>query len=50
MNVNKKIKKLRELHEFSQEDMANKLNLSISGYAKIEKGERGLDLGLVEHS
>lgn len=28
--------------------MANKLNLSISGYAKIEKGERGLDLMKLE--
>lgn len=44
MKVNEKIKQLRELHHLSQEEMATKLHLSTSGYAKIEKGERGLDL------
>lgn len=48
MKINEKIKQLRELHQFSQEEMAGKLNLSTSGYAKIEKGERGLDLGKLE--
>lgn len=44
MKVNEKIKQLREIHDISLEDMASKLHLSKSGYAKIEKGERGLDL------
>lgn len=48
MKINEKIKQLRELHQFSQEEMAGKLNLSTSGYAKIEKGERGLDLVKLE--
>ena len=48
MKINEKVKKLRELHHFSQEEMAEKLNLSTSGYAKIEKGERGLDLHKLE--
>lgn len=44
MTINEKIKHLRELNQLSQEDMAQRLHLSTSGYAKIEKGERGLDL------
>lgn len=48
MKINEKVKKLRELHHFSQEEMAEKLHLSTSGYAKIEKGERGLDLNKLE--
>lgn len=48
MKVNEKIKQMRELHQFSQTEMAEKLHLSRSGYAKIEKGERGLDLAKLE--
>ena len=44
MKVNEKIRQLRELNQLSQEEMAEKLHLSKSGYVKIEKGERGLDL------
>ena len=33
------IKKLRELKEITREVMADKLDLSLSGYAKIERGE-----------
>ena len=48
MKINEKIKRLRELHQLSQEQMAAKLNLSASGYAKIEQGERGLDFPKLE--
>lgn len=48
MKVNEKIRQLRELNQLSQEEMAAKLHLSKSGYAKIEKGERGLDLVKLE--
>ena len=34
---------LREFNHFSQEEMAEKLNISTTGYAKIERGERGLN-------
>jgi transcriptional regulator with XRE-family HTH domain len=30
---------LRESKDWSQEDMAGKLNMSVSGYSKIERGE-----------
>ena len=48
MKINEKIKRLRELHQLSQEQMAAKLNRSASGYAKIEQGERGLDFPKLE--
>ena len=33
------IKRIREDHNMSREEMANQLNMSLSGYAKIERGE-----------
>ena len=39
MKVHEKIRFLRESRKLSQEDMANKLNMSVSGYSKIERGE-----------
>lgn len=39
MEVGEKIRKMRELHSLSQEEMANKLHMSVSGYGKIERGE-----------
>lgn len=44
MAVHKKIRLMRELRNWSQEDMAEKMNLSPSGYAKIERGETKLHL------
>lgn len=38
MEVHEKIRFLRESKNWSQEDMAEKLNMSISGYSKIERG------------
>lgn len=34
MQVNEKIKLLREANQWSQEDMAEKMNMSLSGYAQ----------------
>ena len=39
MKVHEKIRTLREAKNWSQEDMAEKLNMSVSGYSKIERGE-----------
>jgi transcriptional regulator with XRE-family HTH domain len=38
MEIHEKIRLLREAKHWSQEDMAEKLNMSISGYSKIERG------------
>ena len=37
--IHKKIRKTRKLKQWSQEEMAEKLGMSINGYAKIERGE-----------
>jgi transcriptional regulator with XRE-family HTH domain len=39
MEVHEKIRYLRESKNWSQEEMAEKLNMSPSGYSKIERGE-----------
>ena len=39
MKINEKIRQLREQHQLSQENMADKLGVSVTGYAKIERGE-----------
>ena len=44
MNVNEKIRMLRELNHWSQEEMAERLEMSHNGYAKIERGETKLYL------
>ena len=46
--INSKVRVLRELNQFSQEEMANKLGMSTNGYAKIERGQRRLDLPKLE--
>ena len=38
MGMHDKIRMMRELRQLSQEDMAEKMNMSPSGYAKIERG------------
>ncbi|QLB39456.1 helix-turn-helix domain-containing protein [Mannheimia pernigra] len=48
MEYNKKIRVLREIRQWSQEDMAEKLNMSVNGYAKIERGETKLTLNKLE--
>ena len=49
MNINEKIRRIRESKEWSQEQMAEKLNMSLNGYAKIERGETKLYLDKLEH-
>ena len=39
MKINEKIRQWREQHQLSQENMADKLGMSVTGYAKIERGE-----------
>lgn len=38
MSIHNNIRLIREFKQLSQEDMAEKLNMSVSGYAKIERG------------
>lgn len=39
MKVHEKIRTLREAKNWSQEEMAKRLNMSVNGYSKIERGE-----------
>lgn len=39
MKVQEKIRAMRESKNWSQEEMATKLNMSVNGYSKIERGE-----------
>ncbi len=48
MKVNEKIRILRENNNWSQQQLAERLNMSISGYAKIERGESSLTISKLE--
>ena len=48
MSVNEKIRKIREAKDWSQEQMAEKLDMSLNGYAKIERGESKIYLDKLE--
>ena len=48
MSVNEKIRTIRETRNWSQEDRAEKMNMSKNGYAKIERGETKLNLHKLE--
>ena len=48
VRVNDKIRNVRESKAWSQEQMADKLNMSLNGYAKIERGETKLYLDKLE--
>lgn len=48
MSVNEKIRAIREVNQWSQEEMANKMHMSTNGYAKIERGETKLSLHKLE--
>ncbi len=39
MEIGYKIKKIRELKNYTQEHLAERLNMSLKGYGKIERGE-----------
>ena len=49
MKTYEKIRLMREMNQWSQEEVADKLNLSTNGYAKIERGETRLNLPRLEH-
>ncbi|AHG80266.1 DNA-binding protein [Mannheimia varigena USDA-ARS-USMARC-1388] len=38
MNVNEKVRFLREARGWSQEEMAERVGFSVHGYSKIERG------------
>ncbi|SUO97325.1 helix-turn-helix domain-containing protein [Suttonella ornithocola] len=44
MKPNEKIKNLRELNDWSQEKMAEKMQMSKNGYARLERGESKMSL------
>lgn len=48
MQVHEKIKVLRMFKDWSQEEMAEKLGYSLSGYVKIEHGEVDLSLSTLK--
>lgn len=48
MKINEKIRFIRELKGWSQEEMAEKLNMSLSGYANIERGETNIQFSRLE--
>lgn len=48
MQTHEKIRFLRELNQWSQEEMAEKLAMSTGGYAKIERGESSINLNRLE--
>ena len=44
MKTHEKIRAIRELNQWSQEEMAEKLKMSVGGYAKIERGDSSVNL------
>lgn len=48
MRTHEKIRELRENLDWTQEKMAEQLNMSTNGYAKIERGETKLKLDKLE--
>ena len=48
MQLHEKICLLRKIKGWSQEDMADKLQMSVHGYANIERGETDVQLSRLE--
>ena len=48
MEVQDTIRTMRELNHLTQEEMAEKLNISVNGYSKIERGITKLSLEKLE--
>lgn len=48
MKINEKIRFIRELKGWSQEEMAEKLNLSVGSYANIERGKTNIQYSRLE--
>ena len=48
MNVFERIKLLRQLKGWTQEDMANKLEISLNSYGAIERGDTNVNLSRLQ--
>ncbi|MFB6348696.1 helix-turn-helix domain-containing protein [Moraxella marmotae] len=48
MKTNEKIRLMREAQNWTQEDLAEKLGMSVNSYAKLERGESRIYLGRLE--
>lgn len=48
MEMHEKIRVLRELNKWSQEEIAEKLDMTAGGYARIERGEVKLNIPRLE--
>lgn len=48
MKVHEKIRLMRESGNLTQEEMATKLNMSVNGYSKIERGETKAHIAKLE--
>lgn len=48
MKVGDNIKKLRELRNYTQQYLADQLEISLSGYGKIERNETDVSLGRLQ--
>lgn len=48
MNIGSKIRKIREIKGLSQENMASDLDMSITGYGKIERNQVALTVEKLE--
>ncbi len=48
MTVNEKIRMMREMKDWTQLDMAERLHMSLNSYAKLERGESKLYLEKLE--
>ncbi|MDH2924814.1 helix-turn-helix protein [Nicoletella semolina] len=44
MKVHDKIRVMREINQWSQEEMAERLSMSANGYAKIKRGQSNINL------
>ena len=48
MKVGNNIRKLRELRNYTQQFMADQLEISLSGYGKIERNDTNVSLGRLQ--
>lgn len=44
MDIENKIRTLREINQWSQEDMADKMQMSVNAYARLERGQTKINL------
>ena len=47
MEIHDKIRIMREINQWSQEEMAEKLEMSTTGYAKIERGQSNINIEIL---